>query len=101
VEQQHVAGLQIARGKIRHEAFLRAKVDKSARSGHVRFHDARKNLSQGAEVPLDRSCPSVKKYDEVLDAARSGNLVLVAMLLSEEVEAEPSLISFKCAPETL
>jgi hypothetical protein len=49
--------------------------------------DARRAAAAiGSLLPVGQE---VRVTDEVLDAARSGNLVLVAMLLSEEVEAEP------------
>jgi hypothetical protein len=49
--------------------------------------DARRAAAAiGSLLPVGRE---VRVTDEVLDAARSGNLVLVAMLLSEEVEADP------------
>jgi hypothetical protein len=39
-----------------------------------------------ASLPVGRD---VRVTDEVLDAARAGDAVLVSMLLAEEVEAEP------------
>jgi hypothetical protein len=39
-----------------------------------------------AVLPLDRN---VRVTEEVLDAARAGDVALVSMLLAEEVDAEP------------
>jgi len=44
----------------------------------------------GALLPVDRG---VLVTDEVLDAARAGDLALVVMLLAEEVEPEPDEIA--------
>ena len=40
----------------------------------------------GGALPVDRQ---VRVTDEVLDAARAGDVTLVALLLAEEVTAEP------------
>ncbi len=44
----------------------------------------------GGLLPVDRG---VLVTDEVLDAARAGDLALVVMLLAEEVEPEPDEIA--------
>lgn len=44
----------------------------------------------GALLPVDRG---VLVTDEILDAARAGDLALVVMLLAEEVEPEPDEVA--------
>ena len=53
----------------------------------VREEEAQRAASAIAAVlPVDRN---VRVTDEVLAAARSGDVALVSMLLAEEVDAEP------------
>jgi hypothetical protein len=57
------------------------------RSAGVREEEAQRAASAIAAVlPVDRN---VRVTEEVLDAARAGDVALVSMLLAEEVEAEP------------
>ena len=57
------------------------------RSAGVREEEAQRAASAIAAVlPVDRN---VRVTEEVLDAARAGDVALVSMLLAEEVDAEP------------
>lgn len=57
------------------------------RSAGVREEDAQRAASAiAAALPLDRN---VRVTEEVIDAARAGNVVLLRMLLAEEVDADP------------
>jgi len=57
------------------------------RSAGVREEEAQRAASAIAAVlPVDRN---VRVTEEVLDAARAGDVALVSMLLAEEVDAKP------------
>ena len=61
------------------------------RSAGVREEEAQRAASAiAAALPVGRN---VRVTEEILDAARAGNVALVSMLLAEDVDAEPDEIA--------
>jgi hypothetical protein len=64
-------------------------IDRLRSAGAPEAEAQRAASAIGALLPVDRD---VRITDEVLDAARAGNVALVVMLLAEEEDPEPGEI---------